>query len=170
MTNDPSAQIEHDLILSFKHHTIRAVMLDGVPWFLLDDLVAPLGFSESFVTRAANHADFPAHANREGLEEADDGWQTVTLISPVGVWLLTTQLDPGRGQGLAAWARREAARLCPNPQPKDPAMFLTLDDEWNLPPRPLRYSGRRSEWEDLRDHRLNLIIKGEIHPRSVRGY
>lgn len=147
--NNPSCQLEHDLFLKFKNHSIRVVMLDGVPHFLLADVCAANGYRPE-VAKVVDHPDFPAHAKRVAWEVTEEGHQDITVITPVGAWLFTVLTDAGRGQSFAAWARREAKLLCPNPADKDPAMCLTLGEDGSLPPCPMRYSGRRSEWDDLR--------------------
>jgi len=125
-------------------------MIDGVPFFAVSDLCDASRFKH-FVGDVVARPDFPDHARRSVREELEDGtYADAWVISPVGVFLFSDLTDAGRLQGLSAWARREAARLCPNPRPGDPAIFLTLSETGELPPRPLRYSGRRAEWEELR--------------------
>ncbi|MBV1690869.1 hypothetical protein KRR38_25115 [Novosphingobium sp. G106] len=133
-------------------------MVRGVPWFSLRDVGDGLGLSE-FGLDQVNAAGFPAYAKMVVAEEADPAIpgdpEDQIVLSPVGVWHLTTFLsDPGRGQHLANWAKKEAALLCPSPAPGDPAVFLRLlevNGRKELPPYPWKYSGRRSEWHTLRD-------------------
>ncbi|MCW2349804.1 hypothetical protein [Sphingobium sp. B12D2B] len=147
--DNPSALIEHDLFLTFNNCPIRVIMFDGVPWFVVPDLCAAMGVYPKFAAKVNNPA-FPPSAKRTCSEVTEEGLQDIVLVSPVGAWWLTALVDPARGQGLAAWTRREAQRLCPEPRPGDPAMFLTVGADGSLPPRPFRYSGRKAEWEDLR--------------------
>jgi len=136
--------------LNYKDHEIRIAMFDGVPFFVLDDLSDAMGWG-SFDSRRVHSEDFPSHAKRVCQEETEDGFKDMLALSPVGVWLFTTEVDPYKGAGLAAWAKREAIRLCPNPAAKDPAMFLTMSETGQLPPSPTKFSGRRSEWLDLKN-------------------
>lgn len=139
-----------ELTLAFKGNAIRIAMIDGVPWFSLTDICEVMSYYGD--NAAALSANLPDHVCRDCFVETEAG-ETVdaTLISAVGVWYLSTLTNPARFQQLAAWARKEAQTLCPDPQPDDPAMFLTLLPGAQLPPRPLRYSGRLAEWENLRD-------------------
>lgn len=136
--------------LDFKGHPISYIMLDGVPWFSRDDLTTAMGWNE-YAHSVLSRYDFPSHAKRDVEELTDEGRQSTTYLSPVGVWVYGHLNDPARTQTLAAWAKREAMRLCPDPHPGDPAMFLTLRVDGELPPRPFKFSGWRSAWYDLRD-------------------
>lgn len=138
--------------LQFKDHPVRIVMIDGVPYFSLEDICEAAGWSLSVCDRLHSKLySFPDHTKRPCYEETEDGLRDTTVLSPVGVWRFTVSVDSYRGAGVAAWAKRESFRLCPNPRPKDPAMFLTLGKGGELPIKPTKYSGRRSEWFDLRD-------------------
>lgn len=142
--------------LTFQGRTIRAIPVNGVPWFGLPDLADALGISQVAADRVVHSAIFPSHGRLVCYESPEPDPEItsepgpVTVLSPVCVWWLTHLTDGGRGQSLASWAKREAARLCPKPLPGDPAVFLTLAREGVLPPYPWKYSGRRSEWIDLR--------------------
>jgi hypothetical protein len=68
----------------------------------------------------------------------------------VGVWTLSHILGDWEFRLISAWAKREAKTLCPAAKPDDPRMFLRLDADHELPPRPNRYSGRYTEWDELR--------------------
>lgn len=136
--------------LLYQGHPISFIMLDGAPWFALADICTALGQNE----RAAsiiNRRDFPTYAKQSVEELTDEGWKPTTVLSPIGVWLFGHYVDPGRSQGLAAWARREASRLCPIARPGDTALHLSLMPDGTLPPKPYKFSGRRSEWFDLKD-------------------
>lgn len=150
MTDLPATPGDHALTLDFKGTPIRVHMHEGVPHFALADLCEALGRDHHAAARVANPR-FPAHAKLTCLEETGDGaFQDITMLTPVGVYFLTDLIDPVGGQKLAAWSRREAKRLCPDPRDNDPAMFLTLMPDRTLPPRPGKYSGRLSEWLNLR--------------------
>lgn len=86
--NNPSCQLEHDLFLTFKEHSIRVVMLDGVPWFTLADVCAANGYHPD-TAKVVDRPDFPDHAKRTALEVTEDGTQDITVISPIGCWLFT---------------------------------------------------------------------------------
>lgn len=163
MPNQPSALPEHDHTLWFQQHPVRYVQRDdGVPYFALPDLCAAMG-REGCSSRVL--ATIPDHAKFFGCaEETDHGSEPVTMLTPVGVWWLTHNLDAYRGQGLAAATRRKARELCPNARPSDPALFLTLDADGKLPPRPTRYTGRLGEWQDLRcsNGYLNAAIASRV--------
>ena len=149
------APAEQPRALLFQSKSISIILYDGVPWFSLDDLCAAIGFTECAAERLQRR-DFPDYAKRVVEEQTDEGWQPATVLSPIGVWLWGHMVDPGRSQGVAAWAKREALRLCPNPIPGDPAMCVSLMPDGELPPRPFKYSGRLSEWLDLRDSGAHL--------------
>lgn len=146
------------LSLAFKGRTLRAIPVNGVPWFGLPDLADALGISEEEADKLVQSPDFPTHARLVCYESPEPDPEItsepgqVTIVSPVGVWWLTALMDDGggKGQALAAWAKREGARLCPSPAKGDPAVFLTLARPGVRPPYPWKYSGRRSEWIDLR--------------------
>jgi len=161
MTDHPD-----DLTLLFnKKHSVRIVMQDGVPWYSLNDLCLAMNRNH-YAAEMAYGRNFPEHARRICLEEDDNGeMQDATLLSPVGVFFLTDLIAPAKGQDLAAWARREAQRLCPNPIENDPAMFLTLQPDGELPPYPMKYSGRRAEWLALKGSAE--YAKGRAEKRSI---
>jgi len=166
MQNQTSAHDEHDHILWFEKHPIRIVQRhDGVPYFAVPDLCAAMG-RETCSQRVLD--TIPDHAKFAGCqEEADSGLEPISMLTPVGAWWLTHNLDAYRGQKLAAWTRRVARDLCPNPAPDDPAMFLTVDAQGQLPPRPTKYTGRHTEWTDLRysDAYLNSRINSYVESR-----
>lgn len=136
--------------LTYKNNPIRIVMIDGAPWFSLEDITLTLGYRPSVAAYVDRRA-FPAFAKRECQEDTEDGMIDATIISPVGVWYFTNLTDARKGEKLAAWAKREAIRLCPDAAPDDRHVFLTLDPHGDLPPCPTKYSGRISEWLDLKD-------------------
>jgi hypothetical protein len=150
MTTEPATATQAQQTLLFKEYPIRIVMVDSVPWFSLEDVTEALGYTH-LSTKRAFHETFPEHARMDCLEETEEGQITTTVLSPVGVWHFTAILDAYRGQGLANWARKEALRLHPNPPAKDPRFFLTLTADGQLPPTPAKFSGRLSEWRDLKD-------------------
>lgn len=165
--------------LAYKGHSVRVLMIRGVPWFALSDVGEALGLNECGLDQVNDKA-FPAFAKTVATEavepEVPGEPEEQVLLSPVGVWYLTTLLcDPGRGQHIANWAKKEAAVLCPNPVPGDPAVFLTIldvDGRKELPPYPWKYSGRRSEYQDLKDSNEWFHAEGEnrsltAQPRRV---
>jgi hypothetical protein len=141
--------------LEFNSHPIRIDIQDGVPWFSLTDISAAVGDGPRTL-EVVLEPEFPVHATRI-CNETDDGGMVSegVLLSPVGVWYFAHLLNAKGLQKLAAWAKREAVRLCPDPRAGDLAMFLTYADKWNgsieMPPYPWKYSGRRSEWYALQD-------------------
>jgi len=162
MTDHPT-----DETLSFKDHPIRIVMQGGCPWFSLEDICTAMNRNH-YAAQMAHGRNFPEHARRLCWEEDDNGErQEVTILSPVGVWYFTDLIDAGKFQALANWARKEALRLCPNPRDNDPAMVLTLLPGGVLPPRPMRYSGRQSQWLDLRQSAE--YAQAEAERRSIVG-
>ena len=152
--------------LVFQGHPIAYIMLDGVPYFSLSDLCAAMGWTDQAAV-VVNRPDFPDHAKEIVEEQTADGWQPSLVLSPVGVFLWGHSQDPGRTQGLVAWTRREAARLCPNPRPDDPAMVLTLMSNGDLPPRPYKFSGYLSAWRDLKDTGAHHIARAEFRERQL---
>ena len=163
MTNDPSALAEHDPVLSFRTFKIRAVLIDAVPYFALPDLAEALG--REIPTRVI--AMLPSHCSRVLCEETDEGLLDITMLSPLGAWWALHLTDAGRGQSLASWTKREATRLYPDADPEDPAMFITIGPDGSLPPRPLKYSGRRGEWFELHMSHEHLVALGLSRPRPV---
>ncbi|MDF0489236.1 hypothetical protein PX554_13930, partial [Sphingomonas sp. H39-1-10] len=60
-------------------------------------------------------------------------------------------------------------RLCPNPSDNDPAMRLTFDEDGNLPCCPMKYSGWRTEYQDLRDSDARLDARMAAHSRRLEA-
>lgn len=140
--------------LQWKGRSIRVIQTtDGTPWFALPDLCDALGY-EGPPADVVYGTSFPAWARCLVTEDPrDDGEgapQDVVVLSPVGVWWWTHLTNAGRGQGWAAWAKREALRLNPTASTRNRQVFLTLLQGGELPPYPYKYSGRRSEWIDLK--------------------
>ena len=159
----PTATATQAQTLVFKEHPIRIVIVDGVPWFSLEDVTEALGYTHLSAKRAF-HETFPKHARMECLEDTEEGQISTTVLSPVGVWHFTAILDAYRGQGLANWAKKEALRLHPNPEAKDPRFFLTLTADGQLPPTPAKYSGRLGEWRELKDSDEYRQFRFGLHP------
>lgn len=132
--------------LQFRTFIIRIAMLDGLPWFYLSDLCAALRRTPE-VAKVVDDLCFPQFARRSHLDPSEG---EITVLSPIGAWYLTELVDRMGGQALAAWTRREQKRLCPEPAPNDPNVFLTMLPDHCLPPRPAKYSGRLNEWQELR--------------------
>lgn len=151
--------------LNFKHKSIRVLPVNGVPWFALPDLADALGLTLQEADKVVNSPDFPAYGRLVADESSEPDPQIttepgpVTLLSPVAVWWITALTEPFSGQGVAAWARREAASMCPAPALGDPSLFLRVLPGPMLPPYPAKYSGRKSEWIDLRWSNQGLLAK-----------
>lgn len=160
------------LTLEFKGRPVRALMVEGVPWFALGDMVAALGWHEDTI-KEANDRAFPPWAKviaGEGDGQAEiEGSTDLVLLSPIGVHFWTSFVDEWKGQSITAWAKRESRRLCPKPAAGDRNMFLTIVDRADgtkaLPPYGHRYSGWKSDYEDLRWS--NEWMAAEAHNRSV---
>lgn len=139
---------------------MRYLPVDGVPWFALRDLWEAAGFPENALS-SVESPDFPSFAKLMATEAPDPGIpgepEDVVMLSPVGVWYWSHLFDPGRGQAIAAWAKREAAVLNPRCPQGNPHMFLALLEGGDMPPYPLKYSGRKSEWIDLNDGRMFVL-------------
>ena len=156
-------------IINYKTTPVRILMLDGSPWFASEDIADALGLHHWAIDRQI--PKLPAHAVRECQEDTEEGLTDAKLLSPIGVWLITHLIDPRRGAGVAAWARRTAADLVPNPTPKDPRLFLTPAANGAIPPRPDKYSGRLSEWRDLKDELAGVkTIPWEEHVARQRAF
>lgn len=145
------------LELKHKRHTIRAITFHGVPHFALPDICDALDLTPA-VMDVVNSPDFPPFGkivcNEEDDPEIAGAPGEVWMLSPVGVYYFTSLTDPQAGQSVAAWAKRECGRLCPDPVPDDPAVFLTIwerDGYEQFPPYPWKFSGRRSEYQYLKD-------------------
>jgi len=86
-------------------------------------------------------------------------------LTRVGVLLFTQRIDGPRFHAVANWARKEALRLCPDPVPNDPRMFLSVLPGPEMPPRPSKFSGWLSEWLALRNGAYSNAIT-----RALYGY
>lgn len=146
------------LTLRYYSRPVRALMIDGVPWFVLRDMVDALGW-DYWTLKAAESEGVPSFVMRPAYEAMGDDIHgpadvALRLISPVGVLYWTNSVDGHKGQAITAWAKREAARLCPKPTSRDRAMTLTLlkgpDGRRYRPPCPVRYSGWSNDWNMLR--------------------
>lgn len=142
-------------------YPIRTVKADGTLWFAAPDLVYALGFSGEALRIAAESPAIPDYCRSSAYERPapdisgppDDA---VVLLSPVGVWYWTVATNAPRGQNLASWTRRETARLVPEASKDDPATFLALGPDGEMPPYPMRYSGRKREWIALKEKHGSL--------------
>ena len=128
----------------------------GTLWFCARDLVDALGYADWELDLASTSPNIPECCRSSGYEVPSpevpgepDG--AIVLLSPVGVWYWTDATDAPCGQNIAAWAKREAARLVPEAAKDDPRTFLTFDADGELPPYPMKYSGRKGEWIALRE-------------------
>lgn len=149
MTETQPAPMGTPETLDYKGRPVRIVIIEGVLCFALEDICEAAGWNTVVCSRVYS-SQFPAHGKLDCYEETAHGLQNTTVLTPVGVWLFTEEVDRYRGSSISAWAKREAGRLCPNADSKNPAMFLTLGEFGDLPPVPTRYSGRRGEWNVLR--------------------
>lgn len=143
--------------LDFKGHPVRYLQVYGSPWFALSDLQEAAGFDPEAL-EVVNRSDFPRFAKCIATEAFDPEVPgepgDVTMLSPVGVWYWSHLYDPGSGQAIAAWAKREAEAMHPTPVLFDPHRFLRVlevNGKPELPPYPLKHSGRKSEWCALRE-------------------
>lgn len=158
--------------LDFKGRSIRAVKEGGTLWFAAPDLAYALGYNDIPLKVAETSGAIPDCCRSTGLEvpspdipgEPDEA---VVLLSPVGVWYWTHATNAERGQALAAWTKREAARLVPEAAKDDPRTFLTLGLDAELPPYPMKYSGRKSEWLALSDQRVEWLINAPHRPAGA---
>lgn len=139
--------------LRYHGRPIRYIPIHGVPWFALPDLVEALGYRRA-AAEVVNAPRFPAHLRHTCTEDPNDTGpgkpKDVTVLCPTGLWWWTALTEPGAGQHLAAWSRREAMRLCPDASPTNRYMHLTIGPDGSLPPYPTKWSGRHREWTDLR--------------------
>ncbi|QZP08169.1 hypothetical protein [Caenibius sp. WL] len=147
-------------------HPVRVVKADGTLWFDVRDLAAALGYTYATVDLAANDPDIPECCRSIGAEvaEGDDVsgelGRKVVLLSPLGVWYWTCVIASYAGQALAAWAKREAARLVPEASPDDPRAFLQFEPDGSMPRFcPRWYSGRRNEWIALQDRKTDILFE-----------
>src|SRR3546814_10338293 len=83
----------------------------------------------------------------ECLEDTEEGQKDATILSPVGVWYFTMATDRYRGQALASWAKKTAMEFFPDAAPKDRRLYLTLDENGEVPEYPAKFSGRRRSEE-----------------------
>lgn len=157
--SDLASPFGDSLELDYKGKTIRALMVNGVPWMSLKGLLNACRYNHHGATHV-HRQSFPSFGKMlvgEALEAASpEGLDDNVYLSPTGVFYWSEGLgNASRVSTLVAWARREAHRLCPNPAPADPAFYLGLfsdPDGWVHMPSgsPSRYSGWRAEYEDLK--------------------
>lgn len=145
-----SAETPTDLLFGDKSIAIITFEDGGVPYFSLLDLQEALGWPTS-ANDLVDTPLFPPHCKRTALEYGPEGVTDAVVLSPTGVLYWTSLFNAGKGQRITAWAKREARMFCPNARPDDPAMFLQVTGDRQLPPPPLAYSGWRGEWNDLRN-------------------
>lgn len=139
--------------LHYKGAPIRVISIDEVLWFALPDLMDALGYGPD-AGEVVGKPWFPDYAVAEAYElpdpEVPGEPERVPLLSPVGVFYWTHTTNAPRGQNLCAWAKREACARHPKADRNDCHMFLTPLPNM-LPPYPMKYSGRKAEWIDLKD-------------------
>jgi hypothetical protein len=155
------------LELDFNGHTVRALMIKGVPFMALPDILDACGYNDKAGHRVHSES-FPSFGKHVGIEEPDqeipgEPCETV-FLSPTGIFYWSVQMDPARTDKFTAWARREAHRLCPDAARDDHGVYLALvpgEDGWtHIPPGPpSRYSGWKREWQDLKDAHLIAWIR-----------
>jgi hypothetical protein len=165
--SDTVSPYGESLELNFKGNTVRALMIKGVPFMALPDILDACGYNDK-AARGVYAESFPSFGKHVGIEEPvseipGEPRETV-LLSPTGIYYWSAQMDPVRTDKFTAWARREAHRLCPDAARDDPGVYLALvpgADGWtHIPPGPpSRYSGWKREWQDLKDARLIAWIK-----------
>lgn len=131
---------------SFKDHSVRIAMLDGIPHFSVADICAAMGWPEA-AEREIYDPSVPRHAVADVME-APAAPAAKYLTTP-GVWNFVRLMDPGRGQGISRWAKQVSTEFCPQPALGDPRMFLSLTADYSLPEKPYRFSGWRREWYEL---------------------
>ncbi|OYY78969.1 MAG: hypothetical protein B7Y43_03585 [Sphingomonas sp. 28-62-20] len=171
MTN--SDETSTDLLFGDKPIASITFEDGGVPYFSLLDLQEALGWPTSS-TDLVNTPSLPAHCKRIALEYGPEGVTDAIVLSPTGVFYWTNLYDAGKGQQITAWVKRQARQLCPNARPDNPAMFLQIDSDRRLPPVPLKFSGWRGEWNDLRYsdaylRRPNVVSEIRARQAARRG-
>jgi hypothetical protein len=147
--SNPAEPTPSHLLFGDKPIAIITFEDGGVPYFSLLDLQDALGWPAS-AADLVNTPTFPAYGKRTALEDGPKGTTDSIVLSPTGVLHWTNLFDAGKGQKITAWTKREARRLCPNALPNDPAMYLQVTGPGQLPPPPLKFSGWRGEWNELR--------------------
>lgn len=149
-----AAALGESLTLDYKGKPIRALMVDGVPWFAVRDIAEALQWKLDTVKQGLEGVPAVARMTAGAEVVAPEVPEDQIFLSPVGVHYWASEVDAKLGQPITAWARRQSRDLCPTPAPGDPAMFLTIidgEDGWkHLPPRGLRFSGWELDWEELR--------------------
>jgi len=147
--------------LVYKTHKIHMVTFadSPTPWFVADDIAAAIGLRPQVAANCIVSPQFPAHACRMCPRVSKDDSPERAVLSPVGVYWLGAMTDEYRGQGIAAFARREGLRLNPDAPRSDPLMYLTLNEDGTLPPRPLKFHGRKDEFFDLKHLSISILAK-----------
>ncbi len=150
MNTDQPSSPEGTQILTYKDNSIRVLIIDKVPYFAVEDICDAVGWDHR-VSSNVRSDRFPDFGKYECREETDEGLKETFMVSPIGGWLFTQTVDPYRGQHIAAWMKRQSLEIYPDADPKDPRMFVTMDAKGNLPLHPAKYSGRRSEWHEVKN-------------------
>ena len=123
---------------------VRIFMWEDCPWFEASALCAAIGIDPANIDlfdRTALDTDialFPFDA------------EPVPVFSPIGHFKFVQSHGTERDAKFAAWSRREAAELVPNPAADDPRFRLTLGQDGSRPAYPSRYTGRLGEWKALK--------------------
>lgn len=145
MTTEPSTDG-----LTFTHDCygtpVRIFMWEGCPWFEASALCVAMGLDPAVI------ATFNAKADDTDIALYPFDDEPVPALSPIGHWKFVERHGGPRDAKYAAWSRREATKLIPEPHAEDARQRLTLNPDGSRPEYPNRYSGRLGEWKELLFH------------------
>lgn len=123
---------------------VRVLMRDGCPWFEALPLCAAMAVDwPAFVRFAATALD-------TDIRQVPFDTEPLPALSPIGHYEFVSSLHAPELAKFAAWSRRKAAELVPNPNPDDRRLCLTLNPDGTRPDEPNRYTGRHYEWKELK--------------------
>jgi len=123
---------------------VRVYMFEGSPWFEASALCTAMGIDPAELDR------FNQDASDTDIAEFAFDAEPVFVLSPIGHFNFVETCLPETCARFAAWSRREAAKLVPNPAADDARFHLTLRPDGSRPDRPSRFTGRVPEWKELR--------------------
>jgi hypothetical protein len=122
---------------------VRVYMSEGCPWFEASALCAAMGIDPAEIDR------FNRDALDTDIAEFAFDAEPVFVLSPIGHFKFVEDHLPEQYAKYAAWSRREAAKLVPDPAADDAHLCLTLRSDGSRPQRPSRFTGRVPEWKEL---------------------
>jgi len=143
--------------------TVRVVFIEGAPWFEAAGICGLLQIS----THSISEFDETA-LDTDLLSFVFDNDPTAVL-SPIGVYKLSRGAPLPHGPQVSAWAKRVSDELVPEPAKDDARLKLTFNPDGSLPPFPHRFSGRRSDFYELKYSPAGMAAAAahRLHPARL---